>query len=128
MNIKKKLIAIGIMALMALSSLTTVAEATRFDCKTLIGSFEWEVCYGQVKNQGNQDRLVEVCISVYDDKTNELVGNYYSRAIGPYGTAATVRNPNWSSKKYHFECWATVYNSTSIYSGTAWHTGIKYLD
>lgn len=111
MNIKKKLIAIGITALMALSSLTTVAEATRFDCKEDIGSFEWEVC-----------------ISVYEDKTNKFVGNYYSCAIGAYGTAATIRNPNWSSKKYHFECWATVYNSTSIYSGTAWHTGIKYLD
>ena len=81
MNIKKKLIAIGITALMALSSLTTVAEATRFDCKEDIGSFEWEVCYGQVKNQSGENRLIEVCISVYDDKTNELVGNYYSRAI-----------------------------------------------
>ena len=128
MNIKKRRTAIGITALMAISSLTTIAEATRFDCKEDIGSFEWEVCYGQVKNQSGENRLIEVCISVYDDKTNKLVGNYYSRAIGPYGTAATVRNPNWSSKKYHFECWATVYNSTSIYSGTAWHTGIKYLD
>lgn len=128
MNIKKRLTAIGITALMALLSLTTVAEATKVNCKTHVASFEWEVCYGKIMNQGNQNRLIEVCISVYDDKTNELVGNYYNYAIGDYGTTATIRNPNWSSKKYHFECWAKAYNSTSVHSGTAWYSGIKYLD
>ena len=99
MNIKKRLTAICLTALTAISSFSVLGVSARshiVDLDSVI--FEYGEDYAKVTNNTDETRLIEVTIDVHSENTGNFIASVRASKVCGKGESVEVRN-----KKYTFQ-------------------------
>lgn len=119
MNIKKRLTAICLTALTAVSSLSVLDVcAKRHILELDYVTFEYDGNYAKVTNNSDEPRLLEVSIDVYTENTGNFIASVYTSKVCEKGESLVVRNEKYTHFSYAQLPWFTVYNSNCYASGT----------
>lgn len=123
MNIKKRLTAICLTALTAISSFSVLGVSARSHIVDLDSvTFEYGEDYAKVTNNTDETRLIEVTIDVHSENTGNFIASVRASKVCGKGESVEIRNKKYTHFSYAQLPWFTVYNGSCYASGTQNHS------